>query len=103
MIRVFLDANVFFAASYSRTGASRALFQMALEKEITIVASEFVLTEAERNLARKAPDALPAFRQLSELVVGEIVDKPTREELEQAATYTYSKTHWSWQPRSRLS
>jgi predicted nucleic acid-binding protein len=87
MIRVFVDANVFFAASYSRTGASRALFQAALESKITIVASEFVLIEAERNLARKAPAALPAFRQLLELVVGEITDKPSREELERAATY----------------
>lgn len=91
MIRVFLDANVFFAASYSRTGASRALFQAALESKITIVASEVVLIEAERNLARKAPAALPAFRQLLELVVGEITDKPSREELERAATYVALK------------
>ena len=86
MIRVFLDANVFFAASYSKTGASRALFQAAIESKITIVANQYVLAEAERNLAQKAPDALLAFRQLSALVVGEIADRPSREELERAAT-----------------
>ena len=52
---------------------------------VEIVASELVLIEAERNLAQKAPAALPAFRQLCELAVGETVDKPSRKELDRAA------------------
>jgi predicted nucleic acid-binding protein len=91
MIRVFLDANVFFAASYSSTGASRVLFLAALENKITIVASEFVLAEAQRNLARKAPAALPAFQQLADLVVGEVTGRPGQEALEKAAKYVALK------------
>lgn len=62
--KVFIDADVVFAgsASPSEQGASLVLLRMA---EITLVeayVSEQVLLEVERNLAKKLPQALPAFR-----------------------------------------
>jgi len=91
MIRVFLDASVFFAASYSKTGASRDLFREAIRERIRIVVSPHVLEETERNLAQKAPEALTAFHNLLDLVAAEVVEKPTLEEVKQAATYIHVK------------
>jgi predicted nucleic acid-binding protein len=91
MIRVFLDASVLFAASFSKTGASRRLFREALRGGIRIVYSHHVLEETERNLARKASKALPAFHELCKLVDAEVVEKPTLGELNKAADYIHLK------------
>jgi len=37
MIKVFVDANVFFAASYSTRGSSRDLFMAVIEGKVQIV------------------------------------------------------------------
>jgi putative PIN family toxin of toxin-antitoxin system len=87
MIRVFLNASVLFSASYSRTGSSRNLLREAIRENLKIVVSRYVLEEAERNLAQKAPEALPAFRELLTLVAAEVAEKPALEELKRAATY----------------
>ena len=63
MIRTFIDASVLLAASLSPTGASREIIRQALRGEITLVASKLVYEEVEKNLADKAPEALPAFHQ----------------------------------------
>jgi hypothetical protein len=65
--RIFVDADVLFAgaASPSEHGASLLVLRMA---EITLVealTSEQVIVEAERNLAEKLPQALPAFRLIA--------------------------------------
>jgi hypothetical protein len=62
--RVFLDADVLFAgaASPSEHGASLLILRMAEITLIEAVASQQVVTEAERNLGEKLPQALPAFR-----------------------------------------
>ncbi|UCC63638.1 MAG: PIN domain-containing protein [Anaerolineae bacterium] len=62
--RIFVDAGVLFAgaASPSEHGASLLVLRMA---EITLTeafTSQQVIAEAERNLAQKLPQALPAFR-----------------------------------------
>lgn len=64
--RVFVDADVLFAGSASPSEQSASLLVLRLA-EITLIdaiTSEQVLTEAERNLAAKFPEALPAFRHL---------------------------------------
>lgn len=86
-IRVFLDASVLFAASYSKTGSSRDLLREGIRGNLRIVVGQHVLEETERNLAQKAPAALSAFHELLTLVAAEAVDKPTVQELRQAATY----------------
>jgi hypothetical protein len=64
--RVFIDADVLFAgaASPSEHGASLVILRMAEITLLDAVASQQVASEAERNLAAKIPDALPAFRLL---------------------------------------
>ncbi len=64
--RVFVDANVLFAGAASPSEHSASLVVLRLA-EITLVealTSEQVIVEAERNLAQKLPQALPAFRLL---------------------------------------
>ena len=43
MIRVFFDASVLFAASYSHTGSSRDLLREALRGNVRVVVTQHVL------------------------------------------------------------
>lgn len=72
-MRLFLDANVLFAAVHSPGGRSRALFELAARGACTLVASPHVLAEARRNLALKSAANERALDELLELVkvVGE--------------------------------
>jgi len=91
MIRVFFDASVLFSATYSQTGSSRDLIRGAIRGKIQIVVSRHVLKEVTDNLTLKAPGALPAFQQLMDLVLPEVVENPTLEELKRAADYIHPK------------
>jgi len=59
---LFLDSSALFAGVISATGASRALLILSEAGRIGIIVSEQVLTETERALARKVPQALPYYR-----------------------------------------
>lgn len=90
MIRAFIDASVLFAASLSPTGASREIIRQAVRGQVTLVASELVYEEVEKNLSDKAPEALPAFRQFLATVPFETV-RPTKRQVLQAAQYSALK------------
>ena len=60
---LFLDSSALFAGVASSTGAARVLLELAEYGLVTITISEQVIAETERALARKAPAALPAYRQ----------------------------------------
>jgi len=62
--RVFVDADVLFAgaAGPSEQGASLLVLRLAEISLIEALASQQVIDEAERNLADKLHQALPAFR-----------------------------------------
>jgi predicted nucleic acid-binding protein len=62
-LRVFLDANVIFSASYSPEGRSAALFLLARKRLCRLVTSHLALEEAHRNLERQRPDALKIFQK----------------------------------------
>ena len=62
-MRIFLDANILFSAAKS-AGAVRELLRRAQAAGETLCADAYVVAEARRNLAVKAPDALPAFEAL---------------------------------------
>ncbi len=68
MTRVFLDANVIFAAADSSTGAARILVRLAKQEgsSITLFATPYTIDEAERNIQRERPDALDAFDAVRE-------------------------------------
>ena len=61
MTIVFLDASCLFAAALSATGGSRELLHLGFIGKLRLVISPFVIEEARRNLALKAPMALPAL------------------------------------------
>ncbi len=80
--RVFVDADVIFAGSASPSGHGASLVTLRMG-EITLidaVTSRQAITEAERNLAAKIPDALTTFRLLVERSL-RVVPDPSRREL----------------------
>ncbi len=81
-LRIFVDADVLFcgAAAPNEHAASHVILRMAEITLIEALISEQVLTEVERNLAEKVPQALPAFRLLIDRTV-KIVRDPTPDEL----------------------
>ncbi len=80
--RVFVDADVLFAGAASPTeyGASLLILRLGELTLIQAVTSKQVITEAERNLATKMPDALPMFRLLVQRALTVIPD-PRPEEV----------------------
>lgn len=76
--RVFIDADVLFAgaASPSEHGASLLILRMAEITLIEAVASQQVTTEAERDLAAKLPQTLPAFRLIVSRCLRLVPDPP---------------------------
>jgi len=61
-LRVFLDANVLFAAAYSPDGLSVLLVEVGAAGRVTLLTSPLAIVEAERNLEAKRPAALPTLR-----------------------------------------
>ena len=63
MVNLFFDSSALFAGIVSAKGAARLLLLLAETGHITVTISEQVVTETERAIARKAPQALGALRQ----------------------------------------
>jgi predicted nucleic acid-binding protein len=85
--RVFVDANVLIAGADSRSGASNAVMKLAEIGLIQLVVARQVLDEAERNLRKNLPRALPNFAaQLAQLRL-EIVPDPPQEAVEVYETF----------------
>lgn len=80
--RVFIDADVLFAgaAAPSEYGASLVVLRMAEITLVHAITSRQVITEAERNLAEKFPNALATFNLLVDRCL-DVVDDPAREDL----------------------
>jgi len=57
-MKLFLDANVIFTASYSARGLSRGLFRLAAAGKCSLCTSAFAHEEAVRNIHNKAPEKL---------------------------------------------
>ena len=65
MTRVFLDANVIFAASDSTRGAARVLVRLSKQAEdITLLATAYTIDEAQRNIQRDQPTAITGFYEV---------------------------------------
>lgn len=91
MLRVFADTSVLFAAVYSATGFAREMVILATKARLQIVLSQDVIDEIERNLKRKAPGAMPAWRALLDAIDPEIIPPPSAELIKAAARYTEPK------------
>ncbi len=88
--RLFVDADVLIAASASTTGASHVLLRLSDLTVIQCIISKQVTIEAERNLQRKLPQALPLFRLLIASAV-EQVDDPSAADLLPFAAHAETK------------
>jgi len=81
MRRIFVDANVLIAGADSSSGASNAILRLAEVGLSQLVVSRQVLDEAERNLRKKLPRALPNFAAQMACLRLEIVPDPAPEEV----------------------
>ena len=69
MTRVFLDANVLFSAAYREPNGLLRIWALS---DTCLVSSRYAVTEAERNIASKHPEAVERLAPLSERL--ELVD-----------------------------
>jgi len=81
VIKVFIDANIYFAGVVSKQGASALILELARRKKVQIFSSRLVLREADRNLRKKSDAAtLKAFRRFIQNIKITVLP-PLREEL----------------------
>jgi predicted nucleic acid-binding protein len=81
-INLFLDSSALFTGIVSASGAARALLLLAETGHITITISEQVVTETERAIARKVPQALSDLRQAILASKAQIVHDPSPEDVQ---------------------
>ncbi len=79
--KVFVDANVLIAGADSRSGASHAVLVLAEIGLFQLATCRQVLDEAERNLRKKLPRALPNFALQMSLLPLHIVPVPSPDEV----------------------
>jgi putative PIN family toxin of toxin-antitoxin system len=91
MLRVFIDSSVFFAAIYSAKGYARDLLLAAVDEKLKVVVSQYVLTEVERNLNKKASEKIATYRAFLLLLDLERVPEPNQEQLKQVEQYVVEK------------
>ena len=80
---IFFDSSALIAGIVSAQGAARALLLLAEDEKILITVSEQVIAEVERNIARKAPKAVPLARELILRANLRILRDPSIEEVRQ--------------------
>ena len=80
-IEVFFDSSALIAGIVSEQGAARALLLLAEDEKILFSVSEQVIAVVERNLARKAPKAVPFARELILRANIRILRDPQRSEI----------------------
>ena len=80
---IFIDADVIFAGSASRTqhGASLVVLRLGELTLLDCITSEQAVVEVERNLTAKLPSKLPEFRLLVSRCL-RVVPDPEPEELQ---------------------
>lgn len=92
MIRVFFDANVYFAGFDSPKGASAFVLELARRRKIGVYASRLVLREANRNLrAKSEKKVLKSFRRYLESVKIHIVPAPDETLFKPYESYLHPK------------
>jgi predicted nucleic acid-binding protein len=78
---IFFDSSALIAGIISAKEAARALLLLGEDERIIITVSEQVITEVERNIARKAPTILPFAREMILRANIQIVRDPQIEEV----------------------
>jgi predicted nucleic acid-binding protein len=81
---------VLYAAAFSATGPARRLILKGLAGSITLAISDLVLEETKRNLVKNAPQALPAFAIITDLLTIQTT-RPTKADILQTAEVVHLK------------
>ena len=89
--RVFLDTSALLAGLASPTGASNVVLTLAEAELLTLVVSEQVLVEAERNLQEKLPRAIPEYRRFLATCPLEKVADPSATDVAKAKEIIHPK------------
>lgn len=63
-MRLFLDANVLFAAAITPNGRSSALFELAPRTEHELLTSAHAFEEARRNVAARYPETMERLEEV---------------------------------------
>lgn len=79
---IFLDSSALIAGAISETGAAHVLLNLGESRDVLLVVSELVILESERSIAKKAPRSLNDLRQIIRASNLQIVENPSREEVE---------------------
>jgi predicted nucleic acid-binding protein len=82
-INLFLDSSALVAGLISAEGAARALLLLGEDGVIQLTVSEQVIVEIERNLARKAPRAVPFAREMIRTAQVRILRDPPLDDVRQ--------------------
>lgn len=90
-MRIFLDTSVLLSAIFSAHGHARDLLDLAGQDALTLIISQDVLAETERNLLKKSPGKIPVLTTLLAVLEPEMAEDPTPEEVAAAAAYTAEK------------
>ena len=92
-VRVFLDSNVILSGLISDKGAPRIILDILSLglPSITGVTDRYNLIEIERNLKKKAPDVLPAYRHYFLKMNLTIAPLPSAEEVRRYAGHLSEK------------
>lgn len=80
-INLFLDSTALFTGIASEKGAARALLLLTETGHVPITISEQVVTETERTIARKVPQASNELRQAILTSKAQIVKDPSPEDV----------------------
>jgi uncharacterized protein len=81
---------VLYAAAFSATGPARRLILKGFQGSVTLCISDLVIEETERNLTKNAPEALPAFTIIADLLSRQTT-RPTKAEVLKAAQIVHLK------------
>ena len=79
--RVFLDTSALLAGLISSKGAARGIMAAGEMGLLELLVSTDVLTEADRNIARKFPHLIDEYRSFLHHVAPTLVEDPTLKEI----------------------
>jgi predicted nucleic acid-binding protein len=89
--RVFLDTSALLAGLASPWGAGNAILALAEAGLLTLVVSEQVLVEAERNLQEKLPKAVPEYERFLKACPLERISDPATGDVAKARGMIHAK------------
>jgi len=92
-IKVFLDSNVIISGLFSDKGAPRIILDLlCLDLPmLTCATGKYNIIEIERNLAKKMPEVIPAYRKYLPLLNLDVIPLPSAEVIRKLAGLTSDK------------